>query len=216
MEFSFFAAMTGLENIKNIIFDLGGVILNIDYLITLEEFKKLGIANIEELFTQAKQNDLFDAYESGQISSQAFINGVKEYLPADISPNQIVRAWNAMLLDLPQERLDLLLDLKNKYRTFLLSNTNDIHMDAFHRIIQRENNIEKLDPYFEKVYFSNHMKMRKPNPEIFLAVCTQNNLKPSETLFIDDSIQHVEGAKKAGLHAHHLTNGETILSFFLA
>lgn len=203
-----------MENVKNIIFDLGGVILNIDYLITIEQFKTLGVNNIEEMFTQAKQNDLFDAYESGQISSQAFINGIKDYLPEHISPNQIVHAWNAMLLDLPPARLELLAQLKTQYRTFLLSNTNDIHLDAFHRIIHQVNEIEKLDPYFEKVYFSNHMKMRKPNPEIFLEVCKQNDLEPSETLFIDDSIQHVEGARKAGLQAHHLTNGETILDYF--
>lgn len=196
---------------KHIIFDLGGVILNIDYHKTIDAFKTLGDKEFDSLFTQANQTDLFDKYEKGLCSSQFFINGLLDYLPKGTSANAIVKAWNAMLLDLPSERIDKLLTLKEKYRTFLLSNTNDIHLDAFHKIIKEENSLESLSPLFEKVYFSCEMKMRKPDPEIFLVVCNENNLVPSETLFIDDSIQHVEGAKKAGLQAYHLTNGETIL-----
>jgi haloacid dehalogenase superfamily, subfamily IA, variant 3 with third motif having DD or ED len=197
--------------VDNIIFDLGGVILNIDYSKTVDAFKKLGGSTFDSLFTQANQTDLFDKYEKGQCSSQFFINGLLDYLPSGTAPNSIVNAWNAMLLDLPQQRIVKLLDIKEKYRTFLLSNTNDIHLNAFHSIIKKENNLESLNPLFEKVYFSCEMKMRKPDPEIFLTVCDENNLEVKKTLFIDDSIQHVEGAKRAGLQAYHLTNGETIL-----
>ncbi|MGB0932722.1 MAG: HAD family hydrolase [Lishizhenia sp.] len=197
--------------VQNIIFDLGGVILNIDYHKTINAFKNLGDQEFDSLFTQANQTDLFDKYEKGLCSSQFFINGLLDYLPAGTSANAIVKAWNAMLLDLPQERIVKLLDLKDKYRTFLLSNTNDIHLDAFHSIIKKENSLDSLASLFEKVYYSCEMKMRKPDPEIFLTVCKENNLEPKDTLFIDDSIQHVEGAKKAGLQAYHLTNGETIL-----
>ncbi len=197
--------------VENVIFDLGGVILNIDYNKTINAFKALGDQSFDSLFTQANQTDLFDKYEKGLCSSQYFINGLLDYLPAGTTANAAVNAWNAMLLELPQKRIEKLFLLKEKYRTFLLSNTNDIHLDAFHSIIKKENQLNSLSPLFEKVYFSCEMKMRKPDTEIFLSVCDQNNLVPENTLFIDDSIQHVEGAKKAGLQAYHLTNGETIL-----
>jgi len=190
--------------IKNIILDLGGVLLNIDYHKTIESFKELGIPNFEELFTQAKQEHLFDKYESGLIGSKDFIEGLKKRLPPSISEDDIKSAWNAMLLDFPAKRLDFLLELKKEYNTFLLSNTNPIHLEAFHKIIRQNNGIESLDNHFDKVYFSSDMGNRKPNPEIFLQVCNEQELKPSETLFIDDTEQHVEGAKKAGLKAVHL------------
>lgn len=202
-------------SVQNIIFDLGGVILNIDYHKTIDAFKLLGDKEFDSLFTQANQTDLFDKYEKGLCSSQFFINGLLDYLPSGTTANSIVKAWNAMLLDLPQARIEKLLELKANYRTFLLSNTNDIHLDAFHSIIKKENNLDSLDALFEKVYFSCEMKMRKPDTEIFLTVCEENSLILKETLFIDDSIQHVEGARKAGLQAYHLTNGETILDLDL-
>ncbi len=190
--------------IKNIILDLGGVLLNIDYYKTIEAFKELGIPNFEELFTQAKQEHLFDKYESGLIDSDDFIEGLKKKLPPTISGEEIKSAWNAMLLDFPDERLDFLLKLKQNYNTVLLSNTNPIHLEAFHKIIQDNNGINSLDVYFDKVYFSSDMGKRKPNPDIFLEVCNERGFEPSETLFIDDTEQHVEGAKKAGLNAVHL------------
>lgn len=190
--------------IKNIILDLGGVLLNIDYYKTIEAFKELGIPNFEELFTQAKQEHLFDKYESGLIDSEGFIEGLKKKLPETISEEEIKSAWNAMLLNFPQERLDFLMELRKSYNTALLSNTNPIHLEAFHKIIQQNNGIDTLENHFDTIYFSSDMGMRKPNPEIFLQVCKEQGFKPSETLFIDDTEQHVEGAKKAGLNAAHM------------
>lgn len=199
--------------IKNIIFDLGGVILNIDYNKTIESFKSLGIPGFELLFTQAKQEHLFDKYETGEIHSNDFLSGLKAKMPSTVSKEDIQEAWNDMLLDLPAERLDLLNKLKSKYRTALLSNTNEIHLQAFHEIIKRENQIDSLTPFFQSVYYSCQMGLRKPDPSIFLHVCNQEQFEPSETLFIDDSLQHVEGAKKAGLKAVHL-DGMTIIDLF--
>jgi putative hydrolase of the HAD superfamily len=198
--------------IKNIILDLGGVLLNIDYYKTIEAFKDLGIPNFEELFTQAKQEHLFDKYESGLINSNDFLEGLKKKLPSTISELDIKTAWNAMLLNFPDDRLDYLIQLKQKYNTALLSNTNPIHLEAFHKIIQENNGIDSLDAFFDKVYFSSNMGMRKPSPEIFIEVCNLQGFNPSETLFIDDTLQHVEGAKKAGLKAAHLdvTNQDVI------
>jgi putative hydrolase of the HAD superfamily len=199
--------------IKNIIFDLGGVILNIDYNKTIASFKSLGIPEFELMFTQAKQEHLFDKFETGEIHSNDFLNGLMEKMPNHVSKNEIKQAWNDMLLDLPSTRLILLSKLKSKYQTSLLSNTNEIHIEAFHDIIERENQIDSLTPFFESVYFSCRMGLRKPDPKIFEYVCNEQKYEPSKTLFIDDSLQHVEGAKKAGLKAFHL-NGLTINDLF--
>jgi putative hydrolase of the HAD superfamily len=199
--------------IKNIIFDLGGVILNIDYNKTIESFQSLGIPGFELLFTQAKQEHLFDKYETGELTSNAFLKGLKDKMPKSVSEEQIKKAWNDMLLDLPDERLDLLNKIKSKYKTSLLSNTNEIHLDAFHEIIERENEISSLAPFFQKVYYSCRMGLRKPDPAIFKHVCNEQGYEVANTLFIDDSIQHVEGAKKAGLKALHL-DGFTINDLF--
>jgi glucose-1-phosphatase len=201
------------ENIKAIIFDFGGVIINIDYDATIRAFEKMGLDNFAAQFSQAKQTDLFDNFEIGKISPQHFINGLLNILPSGISPNEIVYAWNAMLLDIPLERIELLLSLKDKYKIYLLSNTNSLHIDA---AIRKWNTITKSSIYevFDHVYFSHEMGMRKPNVEIFDAVCKEQGINPETTLFIDDSIQHIHGAKEAGLNTLHLTNGLEIQDVF--
>lgn len=191
-------------HIKNIVFDLGGVLLNLDYLKTITAFKNLGIVNFEDLYSQAEQNDLFNDLEKGLISPTVFLDRIQRFLPSTVSKKEIIDAWNAMLLDFPKERLDFILRMKEKYNTFLLSNTNAIHLDYFHQELLDKHGISTLDSHFNKVYFSCDMKMRKPDSEIFEKVCDAEQLIPSETLFIDDSIQHVEGAKSIGINAFWL------------
>jgi glucose-1-phosphatase len=188
-----------------IIFDLGGVILNLDYQKTIDAFVELGLLNFEEEYTQLEQQKLFDDYETGKISSFHFVNRLLDKLPKGRNANQVVHAWNAMILDFPKERLNYLLELKKSKRIFLLSNTNDLHLELVQRKLKEVYPSKQLSDFFEKVYYSCDLGLRKPNPEIFTYVCQENSLDPSKTLFIDDSIQHVEGAKKAGIHAVHLT-----------
>jgi putative hydrolase of the HAD superfamily len=195
-----------------IIFDLGGVIINLDYQLTIEAFKKLGIVNFEEMYTQAKQNNLFDDFETGKISSQHFINSLLPFLPSGTSANKVVHAWNAMILDFPKKRLELLDQLNSKYRVFLLSNTNDIHLQAVNRSLANTTD-RKLDTYFEKVYLSHEVKLRKPHKEIFELVCNEQNLNPVTTLFIDDTIGHINGANSIGLQGIHLID-KTIEEMF--
>lgn len=206
--------------IKNVIFDLGGVLLNIDYHLTIQAFVDIGMSNFQELFTQAQQSELFDKIEVGEISSDEFLAEIKALMPSYVSEVEIRTAWNAMLLDLPSERLDFLLAVKEKYNTALLSNTNSIHLESFYKELKKVHNLKSLDDYFHKVYFSCDLGMRKPNPETFLRVCELEGFNPSETLFIDDTMQHVEGAKQAGLQALHLdvknTDVINLLSFLLA
>jgi HAD superfamily hydrolase (TIGR01549 family) len=202
-----------MENIDAIIFDLGGVLIDIDYTKTRQAFENLGISNFNELYSQANQQDLFDRFEIGQISGQHFINSLLNYFTEPISPNKVVHAWNAMLLDFKLEKLTLLEKLAAKYPLFLLSNTNELHVPIVRQRLSKLT-AKPLEVYFSKVYFSHDLGLRKPNSEIFEFVCSENNLNPSTTLFIDDSIQHIEGAKKCGLQTIHLTPDKDLLAYF--
>lgn len=194
--------------IRNIILDLGGVIINLDMEATAKAFRALGMTDFDRHFTQAKQTGLFDEFDRGKISPQEFRNGLKPFLPAGTSDNAIDKAWNAMLLDVPAYRLEALQKLKGKYRTFLLSNTNEIHVEAFSASLRQAYGFSDFSDYFERWYYSCRMGKRKPDAEIFRQVLTENGLNAEETLFIDDSIQHVEGARKTGIHAGWLQPGQ--------
>lgn len=202
-----------MDKYEAIIFDFGGVIINIDYTATIEAFKAMGITDFDELYSQANQSELFNAIETGDISAQHFINGLLHILPKGISPNSVVHAWNAMILDIPKHRIDFLKELKKECPIYLLSNTNEIHIDKALREWNKQSN-ESIHEFFNHVYLSHEMRLRKPNKEIFEAVCSEQQLDPSKVLFIDDSIQHIEGARSCGLNAHHLLPGQEIQSIF--
>lgn len=206
--------MTFPKDIANIIFDLGGVILNINYHLTIRAFEALGMKDFGKSFTQMNQTELFDHFERGEVSPSLFRERLKPELNPEVSDSDIDAAWNAMLLDLPEERIRLLASLKDKRRTFLLSNTNRIHVESFETDVRALLGQEGLSPLFEQTYYSCDVGMRKPEERIFRMVIEMHGLAPEETLFIDDSPQHVEGARRAGLHAYHLTGGESILDLF--
>ncbi|WP_276496763.1 HAD family hydrolase [Pontibacter litorisediminis] len=203
-----------LTYINNIIFDLGGVIINLDYDKSIQELQKLCKSNCNIAYSQKEQSHLFDLLETGNCSNEDFRNGLRDTYGIDATDEQIDEAWNAMLLDIPQERIDLLLELGKKYRIFLLSNTNDIHLQRFNQIVAHSFTIPSLDSLFEKTYYSHLVGKRKPDAAIFEQILAENGLNKSETLFIDDSIQHIESASKLGLHTLHLQPPLTINSFF--
>ena len=203
-----------LKKYQNIIFDLGGVILNIDYNLTVDAFKKLGLSDFSKLYSQENQSNLFDSYEIGKISSEKFIEELQHAVGKNISKQSIMEAWNSMLLDLPKERIELLTSLKTKYKTYLLSNTNEIHKIAYCNYLKNTYQFNDFQAFFQKQYLSFEIGMRKPNKEIFEFVINENKLKKEETLFIDDSIQHVLGARETGIDAFHLTGGLTIIDLF--
>lgn len=203
-----------LKNYEAVIFDLGGVVLDIDYHKTVEAFRDLGLKDFDVMYSQASQTGLFDQLETGLISSQSFVNQLKPYLPKGTSPNQIVHAWNAMILDFPLENLLFLQELKENQSIYLLSNTNEIHVQCFHRKLHQKIAKAHLSSYFHKVYFSNEIGLRKPQEETFSFVCSENNLTPNRTLFIDDSIQHIDGAHKIGLQTIHYQSKSKLKDFF--
>lgn len=203
-----------LDNIEAIIFDLGGVILNLNYQLTIDRFKEMGEEKFNELYSQASQDKIFDAFELGDMSSDHFINYLSKFLPETISNVEIVEAWNLMLLDLPKERLDLLKDLKSQFKLYLFSNTNDLHFTAFSEyFVKNFEDANLLDKYFIKTYYSHMVGKRKPNHDAFNLVLDENSLKPENVLFIDDSIQHIEGAKSVGIQTFHLV-GTDVLTIF--
>ena len=193
-----------MKKIDNIIFDLGNVILDIDYQSTIKAFEKIGIENASILYSKSSQTKIFDQLETGKITKEDFILEIQKIIPK-ASKSKIINAWNAIIKDLPESRIDILKNLKDKFSIFLLSNTNSIHVDYIIKKIGG-GKYDEFYNLFDKVYYSHEVKLRKPDPNIFKLVINENNLKIKNTLFIDDSIQHINSAKKLGLQTYHLNN----------
>lgn len=202
-----------LDGVKNIIFDLGGVIINLDEEITRQAFKQLFPKNFEELYSYLIDNSVLQLFETGEITTDDFINVFKKFDKA-VLENDILKAWNAMLLDIPIERIFLIRKLARKYRIFLLSNTNTIHLAYIDEIMRNDFGFDNLSCLFEKAYYSHQLNLRKPNPEIFSHVLSDKDLNPNETMFIDDSKEHVECAKGINIRAHQIKqNGDITILF---
>lgn len=199
-----------MATIRNIIFDLGGVIINLAYRRTTDAFIALGVTDFDSIFSKAQQSGFFDAFDKGETSPAQFRDEIRKHVAHELSDAQIDAAWDAMLLDVPAERLQLLATLRKKYRTFLLSNTNETHVKNFSAELQRVHGSPDFSPWFEQCYYSCRVGMRKPDAEIFRFVLEQNRLRAEETLFIDDSIQHIRGAEKLGLQTAYLHNTDLL------
>ena len=201
-----------MKKCKAIIFDLGAVILNINYQNTIDEFTKLGVNNAATFYSKKVQTNLFNQIETGMISSNEFLKALqKETKNANI--NQVEKAWNAMLLDLPEERLQLIKKLKKNHAIYLLSNTNAIHIDAIKKQLGKRKWLA-FCKLFDKMYLSHELGLRKPDVKIFEYILKEQKLKAEEVFFIDDSPQHIAGAKKIGIHCHHLLDDENIITLF--
>lgn len=191
---------------KNIIFDLGGVLLNLDIQRTLDAFRQIGLNNIEELFRIGHASSFFKQYETGTINNEEFISSIEKFPGNKGSRQQIIAAWNAMLLDFPADRVEWLQQLKSKYRLFLFSNTNAIHLARFQQVFTEAHGFI-MDELFEVAYYSNLVQLRKPDAAAYEMVLKQNNLVPAETFFIDDALVNVEAAKASGINGIHLQPG---------
>jgi HAD superfamily hydrolase (TIGR01509 family) len=199
-----------MQNIKNIIFDLGGVILNIDIKRTEKALRELGVDNLSQHLKQAQLISLFKKYEAGKIDDAVFINAIQSLSAKPLTDEEVINAWNALLLDFPPERIELLRTLKKKYRLFLLSNTNGIHYKQFQQQLYLQTGYY-LEDLFEKTYYSHTIGLCKPDVAAYQFVINENKLDPAETIFIDDTEANMAGAKEAGLQVYHLTPGKSIL-----
>lgn len=196
------------------VLDLGGVLLDIDYNKTIESFVELGWQGGESFFNQMYQDEVFDLYETGHLSTMAFINKILEALPRGTSPNKAVFAWNAMLGEFPLEKIELLEKHASEKKLALLSNTNPLHLEVV-RMQWQKCRSYAFEDLFQHVFYSHEIGMRKPEIETFLWVSDQLKCKPENIFFIDDSIQHIEGARNSGLNAvmyHELNDLKTYFS----
>jgi putative hydrolase of the HAD superfamily len=201
-----------MKKCKAIIFDLGAVILNINYQNTIDAFTKLGVKNAATFYSKKVQADLFNQIETGMISCNEFLKALqKETNNANIK--QVEQAWNALLLDLPEERLQLIKKLKDNHTIYLLSNTNAIHINAFRKQLGNTKWLA-FCKLFDKMYLSHELGLRKPDVKIFEYILKEKKLKAEEVFFIDDSPQHIASAKKLGIHCHHLLDDEDIIALF--
>ncbi|MEO1654266.1 MAG: HAD family phosphatase [Bacteroidota bacterium] len=200
--------------IKNIIFDLGNVIINIDVALTVKAFIALAPEKVDYIQENVLQSAFFHDFETGKISPAEFREGMRQALSPDLKDAQIDAAWNALLLDIPQARIDLLQALKPHFRTYVLSNTNTIHVDFIVQQMQAEQQAP-LSDLVEKVYYSQEMGKRKPQADIYEQVLEENHLLASETVFLDDNQANVEAAQALGIQTIHILPGKnSMLDFF--
>jgi len=198
------------QQIKNILFDLGGVLLNINYQLTEEAFVNLGLKNFRAIYTQDRQQKLFHDFEKGNISSTEFLNMVQNIINNEVTHDDIINAWNAMLMDFPEHRYRMLKTLAPNYKLYLISNTNEIHINAFNKIFEDSFN-HKFSSLFVKDYYSHIEGKRKPDAEIYEHIMLENGLIKEETLFIDDTAEHVKSASELGFHARLLQNEDVTM-----
>jgi len=196
--------------IKNVIFDFGGVLLNLDFKRSFAAFAALGFEDFEDKFSQYTAAPVFQKLEKGEIAAPEFYKGLRELLGVPVPDAQLEQAWNAMLLDYRKPSLDFLVPLAGKYNLYLLSNTNQIHYDHFSRTLKEETAYPSLESFFKKAYYSHNIKLRKPDTETYAFVLEDAGIAAAETLFIDDSYTNLPTAQALGIQTHLLLPEERI------
>lgn len=204
-----------MVNFKNILFDLGGVFLDINYQLTEKAFIDLGITDFDQRFNQQFSNTLFEDLETGKITPELFYNRFREETGTAITDTSIETAWNALLLDFPSERLEWLEEIGKKYPVYLYSNTNLIHYQCFMKMFEEKFEGKKFNEYFRTAYYSHELGLRKPYPASYSKIMELEKLHPAETLFIDDTLKNIKGAEEAGLQTRWLKPGMNLLQLGL-
>jgi HAD superfamily hydrolase (TIGR01509 family) len=201
------------HKLPNLLFDFGGVILNIEFRRTLEAMRLLNVQGETIPFTQAAQSELFDLMETGRLTPHEFREGLRTHYNLTATDAELDAAWNAMLLDVPAERLALIAELRAQgHQTALLSNTNQIHIEAVNLVLKTQYGFEHgIADVLDRVFYSQEVGLRKPGEEVFQHALREMNWKAEETLFIEDSFQHIETARRLGLRTLFLPPPYTIL-----
>ena len=201
------------KNIKNIVFDLGGVLIDLDFKSAINGLQKAGFANVKEQLQAFDREGIFQKFEVGEISADEFRAAIRENAIVTLTDTEINNLWNLMLLEIPREKLELILDLRSKYMVYLLSNTNSIHWDY---VCKNAFNYRgfRMDDYFEETFLSYEMHLAKPDKAIFEKMLNDANLLPEETLFIDDLEANCKAAEEVGIHAHHYHIGDDLSKIF--
>lgn len=200
--------------IKALIFDFGNVIIDIDINKTYEAFASYCNTNVENIRKKITESDVFRRFEIGLFDEEEFREIMRQTLGYPLNDSEIDKAWNALLLDLPFERIELINKLKNNYKVYLLSNTNTMHISECRKRIAKQNNLKNFFDIFDKAFFSYDLGLWKPDPKIYFKVLDEIGLKPDEVLFLDDNIENIEAAKKIGLNTQLITPEKGILEVF--
>lgn len=197
---------------ENLIFDLGGVLFDIDYQAPAQHFHALGMLGLKDLFFNPKPNNPFHAYERGHISSEEFGGHLLQFAPNHVHLDDVQHAWNSILSGMPLNRIEILRTLGKTHRIFLFSNINDWHLEAYQN--QLPVPYPEFEALFESVYYSCKIGHRKPDPEGFLHILQNHNLQAEKTVFIDDLKENAEGATQVGIQGWHLdlASGESLES----
>lgn len=203
------------KSIKTLVFDLGGVILDLAVDKTIAAFAKLAGISQEKATSIFHTSPEFNLYEKGGMTDQQFRQFLKSAYTPSSSDQEIDTAWNQMLRSIPLIKLQLLEKLKAQHRVLLLSNTNEIHLTYINSKLLPAGALN-LDQYFHRAYYSHRMLKRKPDAEIFQQVLDENNLVPNETLFLDDNLMNIKGAESVGMKTVHVTTPDVMLTYFNA
>ena len=201
------------KKIKNIVFDLGGVLVDLDFKAAINGLQQAGFANVKEQLQSFDREGIFQKFELGEMSADEFRTAIRENSTVELTDEEVDNLWNAMLLEIPREKLELILDLRGKYMVYLLSNTNSIHWNY---VCKNAFNYRgfRVNDYFEETFLSYEMHLAKPDKAIFEKVLQDANLLPEETLFIDDSEANCKAAEEVGIHAHHYHIGDDLSKVF--
>ena len=199
------------QKYDSIIFDLGGVLYDIDLQRTRDAFAAMGLNDFDKLYTLKEQVELFDSLEKGLIDEAAFVNGINKINSSGLSHEQVKQAWNALLIGMPEENIDLLRKLKNEgYKLYLLSNTNILHYSSITNEMQEKFGLDSLEELFDETYISYKMGMRKPDTEIYLHLIQNPDIDPAKSIFIDDNEDNVNAANESGILAVHKPKNLTL------
>ncbi|WP_243347824.1 HAD family hydrolase [Parabacteroides sp. FAFU027] len=189
------------QMIKTIIFDLGGVLYDLDRQRCVNALEKAGLDNVNELLTNYKQAGVFQQLEDGEIAAEQFYAEIRQITGKNVPDEAIKNAWDAFLVEIPDYKLEMVLNLRKRFQVFMLSNTNEIHFsDAIPRAFEK--NGKTIHDYFDRLYLSYQMNVSKPNPSIFHQLISDSGIDPQETLFIDDSPENVRVASEMGFKTY--------------
>ena len=200
-------------DIRNIVFDFGGVIIDIDPYAIVNQMNKMGFSVVDKMKEPAFL-EIVQRFEKGIIKASTFREEVKNYLNISISDAFFDEMWNSMLYDIPERRINLVKQLKQNYHVYLLSNTNEIHYDMFVRDLQLRYGYREFDNLFDKAFFSFALHLAKPDPDIYRFVLDSYDMLPEQTLFIDDTDENIESARSLGIHTLKVEMGSRIVDLF--
>ncbi len=202
------------QSIETIIFDFGGVVIDIDPQITVKKLQELGFEDVSKFQSSEFIDDIVRKFERGIFTPEMFRERIRAFLELDITDQQIDDAWNALIYDIPAERIEILEQVKKNYKMLLLSNSNEIHYDLYVRDLQLRFGYREFDELFHKAYFSFDTHLSKPDSEAYEFIMYQHDLNPAKTLFIDDNEENIKTAKSLGLKTYLLKKPQRIRDIF--